>query len=519
MLQQLKKSFYPIAPEIILSNDSIEIKKYQFQLPSQFYLHKSYGYGRIQNLPFLIGLIYNYNLPYQNKIIRLKNQKDYHKYKAITTYSIPSLIKIEDSIYFYIPIILPKEHKQFALKYNSKPNNTDDFTITLASIIEFWNIIQHFYYYKYQISEKTNTILMKSIIELIASNNAANYFCILKKMGANLRDNHVSVEKIELKNNNELVNPPFLVGWIEGKYLITRITSDSLTEILEEGNEIIAVNGKNVKKIVDSLNQYVSSATPQSWYYRIPYLLTEEKNNTTSLTISRVGKNDTTLYFNKKFRVQIPGLYLYPKLDKFFEINDSIWYVNLSKISYFDFKKKIKKLKQAKGIVFDIRNYPRLINSNFIRHLIDTPIFSCKMAIPGIIYPDNKYLYFATENDTSVAILKPQKPKLNAKCVFLTSGATISKAETFIDYIKNNKIGVIIGEPTGGTNGEITQINLFNRFSITFTNMIAIRSDNQPFMANGITPDIYFCPTIKGISNKEDEMLQKSIEYLTQSNK
>jgi hypothetical protein len=67
-------------------------------------------------------------------------------------------------------------------------------------------------------------------------------------------------------------------------------------------------------------------------------------------------------------------------------------------------------------------------------------------------FPDRRRL-IEEESDWS---LPPQKPKLAAKVAFLTDGRAVSYAETFLSLVATHQLGPIVGGPTAGSNGGVS---------------------------------------------------------------
>jgi C-terminal processing protease CtpA/Prc len=109
--------------------------------------------------------------------------------------------------------------------------------------------------------------------------------------------------------------------------------------------------------------------------------------------------------------------------------------------------------------------------------------------------------------------MKPQKPHLgDKKIVFIISGRTISWGESIMGYIDGYKLGVIIGQPSAGTNGNINRFALAGGYTIFFTGMKVVKHNGSQHHGIGIIPDVYVEKTIKGIIEGRDEFLEKAIE-------
>ena len=183
--------------------------------------------------------------------------------------------------------------------------------------------------------------------------------------------------------------------------------------------------------------------------------------------------------------------------------------MDVAKINELD--EKIEELSNAKGIIFDLRGYPKG-NHDIITHLIDKHVMSAIWNVPQIIYPDHENISgFSTEGRWDV---KPKSPKFKGKIVFLTDGRAISYAESFMGIIENYKLAEIIGETTAGANGNINPFTLPGNFNISWTGMKVLKHDKSQHHLIGIKPTIPLKRTIKGIKEGKDELFDKAIELI-----
>ena len=105
---------------------------------------------------------------------------------------------------------------------------------------------------------------------------------------------------------------------------------------------------------------------------------------------------------------------------------ENIYYVDLGRAEPGDVRKKLKEFANAKGIVFDLRGYPR--GTQFLlQHMTDQHMQSQKWQVPKQVRPDRKDMNeFETGGRWE---MPPQKPRFKGKMVFLTNSSAISYAE------------------------------------------------------------------------------------------
>ncbi len=166
------------------------------------------------------------------------------------------------------------------------------------------------------------------------------------------------------------------------------------------------------------------------------------------------------------------------------------------------------KLTNAKAVICDLRGYPNN-NNKLISYLLTKKDTDKWMYTPQIIYPDHENI---AGYDKEGWEMKPQKPHINAKIIFITDGSAISWAESDMGFIEGYKLATIVGQPTAGTNGDVNTFTLPGQYNVSFTGMKVVKHDGSQQHAVGIIPNVLVNKTIKGIVEGRDEFLEKAIE-------
>jgi hypothetical protein len=381
--------------------------------------------------------------------------------------------------------------------------NLNNENTRLADVIITWNIIQHFFpyfeYLKVDWAEQQRISLEKAIKDV----SSDDFKKILVNMLEPLKDGHVNVYNDEYAETGVL---PFIAEWIENKAVVTK--SAILT--FKRGDIITKVNEKAILDVIKEQEKFISGS-PQLKRTRCLTLGGLAEGNvgaTTIVSIERDGKF-ISVNVNLKSIETIQNL----KTNNFKpvrELKDGIHYIDLGSASMDDVEMNLDNLKQAKGLIIDVREYP--INDIFglFSYLTDTVINSPSWYIPAIIYPDRENLKFEFSNWQ----IHPKQPFLKCKKIFIFDSGAFSAGETLSSLIKFNKLGITIGQPTAGTNGNINTFELPGNISVIFTGMKVLNADSSQHYIRGVQPDIFVNKTIKGVKEGKDEYIDKAIELL-----
>lgn len=110
--------------------------------------------------------------------------------------------------------------------------------------------------------------------------------------------------------------------------------------------------------------------------------------------------------------------------------------------------------------------------------------------------------------------LSPATPRIPGEVVFLTSPLSISAAESALALVKANRIGLLVGQRTAGTNGNATGAIHPGGSVIPFTGMRVVQPDGSPSHLVGVEPDMPVAPTLAGLRTGRDEVRAAAVEWL-----
>ena len=384
--------------------------------------------------------------------------------------------------------------------------------VRLADICIAWNIFQHFYPY-FEITVTNWNEVLPKFLELAAEDiDEMEFHNVLRKLIAELKDGH---GRVGFSKNITRNYPPIIIDYAEGKVVVAKILDAKLNNIVQ-GDEIIKIDGTDVKEKMKDLSGYISYASSQWLMTRLlnEELINGKDDSEVELTL-RSEKGDIynvvlkrDIYIEQLLKKDLYQEYRPAEIS---EVKNNIYYVNLDRAKMDAIDSMIVVLSGAKGVIFDMRGYPRG-NHDILSHLSDTPLRSAFFSIDNRIHPDR------TDNvelDTSSRWnMEPLKPRFKGKIVFLTNRNAISYAESVMGIVEAYDLGIIIGEPTAGTNGNVNQFKLPGGFHVTWTGMNVVKHDGSVHHGVGIIPDIIVKRTVKAIREGRDEMMEKALEII-----
>lgn len=386
----------------------------------------------------------------------------------------------------------------------------------IANVIISWNVFEHFFPYfdvidsissgKVIRNEYWNGVLKIALAEASDNTSLDEHKITLRHMVSELKDGHGFVFG---NSKNQNYRPPLKIEWIEGYPVVVK--SDDFDKVITEGDVILEVDCKEVLELIKS-NEEINSASTDGHMKILSVeidLLRGEAESDVTIKVRKPDGREFTGTF-KRTEGLFPMIN-FPYYDNFFEPEPGIYYANITKLKWKELHEKLDTIANSNGIIFDLRGYPTAEMNKLLQHLTDTNIKSSRWLIPRITEPDYENVGFT---ESEVWDLPPLKPRINAKVVFLTNSRAVSYGESVMAIIKNYKLGTIIGQRTAGTNGDVNRIFLPGGFEITFTGMKVLNHDGSRYHGIGVIPDIEVNKTIKGVSEKRDEQMEKALEFL-----
>ena len=167
-----------------------------------------------------------------------------------------------------------------------------------------------------------------------------------------------------------------------------------------------------------------------------------------------------------------------------------------------------ERLNLTKAIVFDMRNYPnetyeeisKFLNANKKNFAIYTK--------PDLTYPGR--FKWSEPHPTG----SENKDNYKGKVIILLNEQSISQSEWTAMCFQTAGNTTIIGSQTAGEDGNVTNIDYMKAFHSQFSGIGVYYPDKRETQRIGIIPDIEIKPTILGIQQGKDEVLDRAIKFI-----
>jgi len=392
--------------------------------------------------------------------------------------------------------------------YQRGVNEYPDENRRILALFRYWNIINYFYPYKNIMDQNWDSTLVEFIPEVILASNAISFHNTFLELSTRINDSHAFTY-------SEMISGtiwgryylPLTLKFIENETVVTGVfTSDTSIHV---GDLIKSVNGTNIHSLRNSLRKYTAGSNNSAIERDINTRILRGQNGSVSLEVENSnGLKNITLSRN---------IYLtnYPSL---IANNGLIWkisetdsgqfgYVDMSRLKVNHIDQMFDDLWDAEGLIFDLRNYPNETIWEMIKYLFDERIHNAKFTIPDIYYPGTLYWKssYVGSGDFSRTYNKP--------IFILFNEITQSQAEYTVMAFEQHPKAIKIGSQTAGADGNVSVIYLPGGIKTYFSCYGIFYPDYTQTQRIGIAPDIELHPTIQGIREGRDEVLEYALNH------
>ncbi|MCF2858387.1 S41 family peptidase [Pseudoalteromonas sp. SMS1] len=379
-----------------------------------------------------------------------------------------------------------------------------------------WGVMAHFGQYFHHVPVNWGAEL-RPLLSVCQTQDARKIENALKYTLTKLQDNHVYLYLRDVPAARYWPDVGFEM--VEGKPVL--IYKGSKVDELEVGDELVAVDGQDIRTLINEKIPYSLSAanTAASDVLGNEVLLRENPTDTVTLDIvNRDNQPYSVQLVTDKLRYES----YYNTIDNYTHssqathqvLDKHIHYLDLSKVTNEALPGLMKKLETARGIIVDLRNYPSdwFAWQNFLTSIHDGKIEGPVYKIRVSNHPDYEQRHVFNLDLSR----QGTSQRLNKPMVVLSSRYSISRNEFVLAFFQNLNIPVV-GEATKGINGDLTYVlygDVPYHLAIGFTGAEVRQADGSKLIGVGVQPDILVSPTLDDIRNNHDTIKDTAKKYL-----
>ncbi|WP_281634539.1 S41 family peptidase [Flavobacterium luteolum] len=408
-----------------------------------------------------------------------------------------------------------KEHVKNVSLINERYDhpNFEDKNSKLRMIFMYWNIVEYFFPYKYLMNQKWDKTLTETLPAVIKSENQKDFYTAMKKMVSKMDDSHTEFF---------MYGPTLGEGKgrffpadgkiIDEKIVVTEILGDSVAEAynIKIGDVITKINDKTIKDLISENRDLICASNEAAYLDKLAKIVLMNSADNVKVEFLKDGKYETKemiwFDYHESHRNEFKKG-AQKKKEKFKLLDNNIGYVDMGIIKPKNIPAMIEVLKDTKAIVFDMRNYP-------LGTFREISAFLNSQEKEFAIYTRSYYGYpgkFIWEGETKSG--SENKDNYKGKVIVLLNEKSISQSEWTAMCFQTAGNTTIIGSQTAGADGNVSQFD-FQGFHTLFSGIGVYYPDGRETQRVGIVPDIEIKPTILGIQQGKDEVLERALLYI-----
>jgi C-terminal processing protease CtpA/Prc len=390
-----------------------------------------------------------------------------------------------------------------------------DAGLRVLALYRYWNMIQYFWPDKHDIGRNWDDVLPEYLPTFINAANATQYELAAIKLISSIHDTHANLWGYypAMEQYKGKFGLPVMTKFIDNKMVISGYYVDSLGKKtgLLPGDVVSQINGQAVDALIKKYLPITAASNYPTQLRDIAknYLL-RSNNKTFSLDIIRddrkmhidaEGMNNQKIDYSESFSPDKdkPGYYL---------INDGqIGYISPARFHIKDMPEIEKLFSKTKGIIVDMRCYPSdFMPFSFVPFIKTGDAPFAKFRIGDMSHPG----YFT---NTQLMVNKG-KGEYKGRVIVIVNEVSQSSAEYTTMSFQSASNVKVIGTTTAGADGNVSQIILPGHLVTMISGLGVLYPDGTDAQRAGVKIDIKAEPTIKGIREGKDEVLDKAKELI-----
>lgn len=382
--------------------------------------------------------------------------------------------------------------------------------LRLLTLFRYWNIIEYFFPYKYQTETNWDVVLQEMIPKFLNPKSEIDFHLAMLELIVKVDDSHAGFVTDKTNTFFGYYWIPAKFKLINGKAIITGFYNDSLAknEDLRIGDIITTVNNQKIETVFDQNKKYINgsnlSRKKANSYYSI------FNGSSDSVRIEFIRNNQTYSKTIKRYKFKEFKNKWKNEKDKFKILDGNIGYVNMGIIKIKEVPNIMDSLMNTKAIIFDIRNYPKGTLYSISNYLTSTQRDFYKVTYPDLNYP-GKFIW-----RDGIKCGKNGDLKYKGKVILLVNEKSQSHSEFTAMCLQTGDNVTTVGSQTSGADGNVSKFEIVGGYKTKISGIGIFYPDKTETQRKGVKVDIEIKPTINGIIEGKDEVLDRAIELINE---
>jgi hypothetical protein len=461
--------------------------------------------------------------------IKIKPDLNWINENNLSKKLIAGLLKIQDAKrinkhyyltdFAYRKYVMEHENKYPSMKY-------PDAGFRILTLFRYWNVVQYFYPYKNLTGKDWKDVLDEFIPQFVNANDETEYLFSVLALVSEIDDTNAYVWDYS-ETLDEWITPEILnrylgmnqaaieLRFIDNKAVVTGFLQKSSSKKntisdtgLQPGDIILAVNNNPVENIVKERLKITPGANYPVKFRNIAFDLL--RTNDSIITVDFLRNDRKTMQLKTYPYDSLVYERNRPDTCLIFLKDDIVWIDPGLIPDSKDFPEIWKKIKDTKGVIIDMRlSFDFLVFFKFLENFVPRSTDFVKIAAGSAINPGE----FAISSTFNIPKRINDTNYYKGKLIVIVDETTRDRSEYVAMALKAIPNTTIIGSATPGSE-DVLEIHLPGGLMSQMNNFGIYNPAGTMTQKASVTPDIEIRPTIKGIIERRDELLEKAVELI-----
>ena len=381
----------------------------------------------------------------------------------------------------------------------------------LLGLFRVWNAVEYYFPYLDIMDEDWGELLAEYIPKMLEGRDQKTFELTIAELTAHLQDAHVSLldQKVFLNVFGKYSLSVELTQ-AEGKVVVQNVFGDTCP--LQRGDIILKLDGVEIEQVIEERQKYLSDSDKKRIVPHISSYLLWSDRQTMEVIVMRDGKEEVLSAqgyvgaFNQKEK----------KTAAYEMLDGNIGLINPEAFQEEKLEDIMQEYKDTDGLIIDLRQYPSNGELNYLASYLKKEPTVCSViafpsqSIPGVMVLEEQSYGGASEEYPSYYYEKP--------VVMLMNEESVSASEFHVMILRGGENVTVMGSNSHGTDGNTVFLPLPNKNVVRFTGLGVYTPEMGQTQRIGLTPDIEVHPTIEGIKEGRDELMEAAVAYIQEQN-
>ncbi len=385
----------------------------------------------------------------------------------------------------------------------------------LLGLFRVWNAVEYYFPYLDIMDESWHDLLREFIPKMLQASDKQSFELVICELTAHMHDGHTTLINRQTLYHafGKYLAPVDLVHTKEGQWVVC----DSFNNCpLQMGDVILKLDGTGIQEVEENRKKYISVPNDEKLYNGLHNYLLNSQDAEMEITVLRDGKEQTYTVNG----IEQVG-YWKGKVEKSHEILDgNIGRINPAALPKGDtgtvIRQVMEDLRDTDGLIVDFRQYSSNTSMHgFLSMYLQRAgtVYSI-MTVPSQSVPGTFTKQKMVSMGVTPAVFYYDKP-----VVILMDETSQSNSEWSVMDLRTGDNAVVLGNHSIGADGDITELPLPNGNILWFTSCGVYTPEMGQTQRVGLTPDIEVYPTVEGIKEGRDELMEAAVAYIREENK